>query len=205
MFSEHGGRWGVIDIVTSEGVEICLMYFTEREMTDEIGEALRGRHIDKEADGFYPVGRCATLLSMHAIYDANGYIAKMKDRLAVYPAELAEKMLARHMGKADDREGFERAVSRRDALYYHEVADTAIDHFLQALFALNKRYFPSRKRSAQHIDSFERKPADCVDRLLYIIEMGGRPETLHESYAEWRSLYNELAGLASAYVASERI
>ncbi|MCL2461585.1 MAG: DUF4037 domain-containing protein [Defluviitaleaceae bacterium] len=200
MFSETGGRWGTIDIFSLDTTEFCLMYFTEDEMSADIDSVLDGSRLDKEADGFYPTGRCATMLSLYAFFDKYGYIAGMKERLSVYPPDLAEKMVKRHLRKANDAESFERAVSRADALFYHETAENAIGHFLQALFALNGQFFPSRKRTAQYIEEFGIKPRDCVKRLLEMIELGAGPETLAESHGVWIELYTELCDLAGQHV-----
>lgn len=82
-YSENGGRfWGTVDFITLEETEICLMYFTTSFMDDDIESVLNGTRLDKEAGMFYPAGRCATMLTMHVLYDKTGYIAHMKARLS---------------------------------------------------------------------------------------------------------------------------
>jgi len=157
---------------------------------------LNGTRLDKE-DYFYPTGRCATMLSMFELHDKSGYIAEMKKRLSVYPQELSTRLFAHHIKKCNDTESFERAVSRSDVLFYHETAENAIDHFLQAIFALNKCFFPSRKRTIEFINGFDIKPLNCIERLLQTIELGAKPETLSNSYAVWHSLYKELFDLGN--------
>lgn len=113
QLSEHaGGFWGVCDFVTIEEAEICLMYFSLDEMSGEIDSVLSGSRLDREGEYFYPTGRCATLLSMHALLDRGGYISAMKTRLSRYPEELAVKLARHHLGKIGNEEDFERAVSR---------------------------------------------------------------------------------------------
>ena len=205
-YSEHGGRfWGTIDFLIADDTSICLMYFTTTEMDKEIELLLNGTRLDREADYFYPTGRCATFLSMHVLYDTcdkneNGYIANIKEKLNPYPQDLAKKLYNHHIQKANGNYGgedFERAVSRGDVLFYHSTLEYAIDHFLQALFALNKCFFPSRKRTIEFIDSFDIKPLNCTGRLLQAIELGAKPETLSDSYAVWYSLCKELLGLGN--------
>lgn len=185
--------WGYCDSITVDAVELCLMYFTVSEMDSEIESVLNGSRLGREDEYFYPTGRCATLLSMHALYDGTGYLSAMKERLALYPESLAEKLFRYHVSMVNDTEDFERAVSRGDALFYHSTLDTAIDHFLQALFALNRRYFPSRKRTLQIINDFSDKPKNCAKRLLQVIKMGSKPKALSKSYAIWCALCSELS------------
>jgi hypothetical protein len=191
--SETDGKfWGVCDFIGIKETDICLMYFTVSEMDDEIESVLSGSRLSRENEYFYPVGRCATILSMHVLYDKNGYIANMQKRLYEYPPILAEKMFAYHIQKINDKEDFSRAVSRRDVLFYHAILENAIDHYLQALFALNRCYFPSRKRTFQLIENFIMKPADLAIRLLKVIELGAGENTLSQSYDIWTALCNEL-------------
>ena len=195
-FSETGGKfWGVCDFLSIDGAEICVMYFTVADMDDEIESVLNGSRLDRENEYFYPTGRCATLLSMYILYDKDGYISGMKEKLSVYPPALAGKLYDHHIRKINDTEDFERAVVRGDVLFYHSALESAIDHFLQALFALNLCFFPSRKRNLQFIENFQYKPRNCGERLLEAIELGARSETLARSYNIWSVLCKEFSGM----------
>jgi len=192
--SETGGKfWGICDFINIEDIEICLMYFTISEMDAEIETVLNGSRLNRENEYFYPTGRCATFLSMFILYDKTGYIAGMQKRLFEYPPILAEKLFDHHIKKINDKEDFDRAVSRGDVLFYHATLENAIDHFLQALFALNRCYFPSRKRSLHFIEQFRMKPADLSVRILKVIELGAGKNTLSQSYDIWTALCHELS------------
>ena len=209
--SEASGRfWGVCDFVaigdiddiddigdidSFGGIVICLMYFTVSEMDDEIESVLNGSRLDRESEYFYPTGRCATFASMHILCDKTGYIANMKCKLTEYPPQLAAQLFDRHIKGINDAEDFNRAVSRGDVPFYHFVLDMSIDHYLQALFALNKCWFPSRKRSLEYIDNFKQKPARCSERLLKTIALSAGADTLVESYTIWSALCAELTAL----------
>ncbi|HYF93665.1 MAG TPA: DUF4037 domain-containing protein [Symbiobacteriaceae bacterium] len=190
-----GGSWGVADAVDLGGVETWLMYFTLDELWDEVETTLRGDRVARVDDYYYPVGRLAMLQGIGVLFDPGGLFTHIKERIAVYPDRLAKANLRFHLPRITDEEDFGRAVSRQDVLFYHFTLDLCLDHFLQALFALN-RVFPSRKRSLQYIAGFRTKPADCERRLLRVVALGARAETLSESYAQWRGLSEELTGLA---------
>ena len=191
--SQKGGRfWGVCDFVFIGSAEICLMYFTIDEMDSDVESVLNGSRLDREGEYYYPTGRCASFLSMHSLCDKQGYIKAMQEKLSVYPEDLAEKLFAHHVRLINDEEDFERAVSRGDVLFYHATLESALDHFLQALFALNHRFFPSRKRTLEWVECFENKPENCSERLLKVILLGAATETLSESYEIWCGLCNEL-------------
>lgn len=197
--SERSGRfWGICDFLAMGQDEICLMYFTVADMDKEILSVLEGSRLDREGEYFYATGRCATILSMHILYEKTGYIANLKEKLAVYPQALSKKLVAHHMRRINDIEDFERAVSRKEVLFYHATLESAMDHYLQGLFALNLCFFPSRKRSIQYIEGFKSKPEGCSERLLKTIELGAKAESLGGSYAEWCSLCNDLKRISAS-------
>ena len=196
---QEGQFWGTCDFATIGNMDFCLMYFTTVKMSAYIETVLSGERLDREGNYFYPTGRISTILSMYVLLDKNNYIALLKQRLAEYPALLSERLIEHHIRRLHGlvTEDMERAVSRKEVLLYHYALEIGIDHFLQALFALNKCFFPSRKRTVQYIDKFSIKPIDCANRLLEVVALGGSPETLFQSSEIWSALCGELSDLAA--------
>lgn len=191
--SENCGQfWGICDFISIGNTELCLMYFTTSEVDNDIESVLNGSRLDRENEYYYPTGRCATFLTMHILLDKNNYISNMKKKLSSYPPPLFTKLIKHHIDKINDEEDFNSAVSRGDLLFYHSTLDSALDHFLQLIFALNRCFFPSRKRSLPFIENFQLKPQNCNERLLKVIELGSQPKTLSQSYNEWSALCDEL-------------
>ncbi len=194
----EGGRWGSGDFMLINGVETWLMYFTLRETREDVDAILAGKWPDKLDNAYYPIGRLGMLSRITVLFDRSGFLQTLKNRLAVYPPELGKTLADHHLRMLGDTEDLNRAVTRRDALFYHFALDLALDHFLQALFAMNRCYFPSRKRTLQYIGGFQVKPENCEARLLQTLRLGGSGETVPQSYAVWESLTAELAGLYAA-------
>ena len=189
-------HWGLVDSLLIGEQEVYLMFFTKRVFAESVSSILRGKRTQREENYFYPTGRCASVLGMYAFYDPQGYLLNLKEQCSDYPLELRDALLAAHLPKIDDEEDFKRAIRRGDVLFYHATLDLAMDHFLQALFALNRVFFPSRKRSPEFIRSFAVKPAECDTRLLRVVQLAGVAETLHESYHLWQALCEEIRLLA---------
>jgi hypothetical protein len=188
----EGGHWGTGDFALINGVETWLMYFTLDENSKDVEVILNGDYPDKLDNYYYPVGRLAMLKGINVLYDKNNYLGSLKERLSEYPDKLSEVLTQYHLEELEDVEDLERAVTRKDVLFYHFAMDIAMDHFLQALFAANKTYFPSRKRTLGFIDVFALKPKGCGEGLLEVIRLGACPETIGQSYELWRSMINEL-------------
>lgn len=189
--TEHQ-HWGQVDSLIIGEMEVYLMYFSQDVFEASVCDILYGRRTQREENYFYPTGRLASIQNMHAFYDPDGFLTRLKERISVYPDALQAAVLSQSLPKIDDEEDFRRAVRRGDVPFYHATLDLAIDNFLQALFALNRVYFPSRKRSLESIEAFKIKPERCGERLLGVIHRGGDEQTLSDSYASWHELCQEL-------------
>lgn len=193
----EGGIWGTGDCIYVGDIEVWFMYFTIDKTKAYIEAILNCEYLDKVDNYFYPTGRCATIKNMHILLDKNGFLALMKEKLSVYPVDLSANMVKHHLTQLNDTEDMERAVFRKDVLFYHFALDISIDHFLQVLFALNHCFFPSRKRSIEYISKFDKVPKDCIDRLLKIVESGGRADTIEQSYELYTGLCNDLSDIVN--------
>lgn len=187
--SEH---WGITDFVLINGIETWLMYFSINETLNDIESILNGEYPDKLDNYYYPIGRCAMLKNISILFDRNDFLYTLKERLSIYPEKLAEILIQYHLDKLEDTEDLERAVMRKDVLFYHFALDLAMDHFLQALFSLNRTYFPSRKRTLAFIDEFNVKPEKCGNNLLEVINLGSYQEGLNQSYELWSNMVTDL-------------
>jgi len=190
----EGGHWGRGDFSTLDGIETWMMYFTIEETLQNIEDILSGKFPDKLDNEYYPIARCAMFRDLRIQFDKNGFLTNLKNRLANYPDELARKMTRYHLDALEDTEDLLRAVQRKDVLFYHFAFENALDAFLQALFAINHVYFPSRKRSIEWIRRFPLKPQDCEIRLLKVIKLSGDPDFIEESYRNFAELIVELFG-----------
>ncbi len=191
----EGGHWGTEDALVVEGVDTFFMYFTVEEMRRYIMDVLDGKYPDSE-NGFYPTGRLATIDTINVLAEKGDTMEPLKALVREYPEALSKALFEHHYERIVDEEDFDRAVSRRDVLFYHMVLENSIDHFLQALYALNKAYFPSRKRTEQYMAAFSRIPADCYARMLRVVEDGSCSESMQRSYDAWLTLVDELGAAA---------
>lgn len=188
----EGGHWGTGDFLLVNGIETWLMYFTVDETVTDLEAILKGEFPDKLENYYYPIGRCGMLRNIRVMYDRDSFLQDLKSRLAEYPDSLSRVLSVYHLNGLEDTEDLERAVMRKDVLFYHFALDLALDHFLQALFALNKTYFPSRKRSLDYIEGFLIRPEQCSQKLLEVIKLGGCPDEMEKSYLLWRNMVEEL-------------
>jgi hypothetical protein len=70
-----------------------------------------------------------------------------------------------------------------------------MDALLQYLFAINKELFPGRKRNAEIISGFSRKPDRFIKRVQKIFRLGTEEDSLERSLEEYRKLREEVVTL----------
>lgn len=126
----EGGYWGTGDFMLINGIETWLMYFTVSETLTDIDSILNGEYPDKLDNYYYPVGRCAMLKDINVFCDKSNFLGDLKKRLSEYPDKLGKLLIEYHVDELEDTEDLERAVVRKDVLFYHFAIDIAIDHFL---------------------------------------------------------------------------
>ena len=178
-------------IVTIDEIEVMPMYFTVEEMAEYLEETLQGKHLGRTG-GFYPTGRLSSVESIYILYEEDSVWSEMKTMVKKYPPELFHKLFQYHISRVLNEEDLGRAILRKDVLFYHQVLENSLDHLLQALYALNHTYFPSRKRIEGYIRRFERKPEHCYDRLLRILELAAYSDSIEESVKELELLAGDI-------------
>lgn len=189
-----GGVWGYGDIFYINGIDVMPMYFSVTNMQEYIDEILAGKHLEKEGS-FYPIGRLASIETINVLWEKNSAWTNIINKVRTYPQDLFDKWYSSEVWQIIDEEDLGRAKLRHEVLFYHQVVEEFLDHFLQALYAKNRRYFPSRKRTESAIATFELKPQNCYERLLKIVNLGSNENTIDDSIEELQKLCKELKEL----------
>jgi hypothetical protein len=119
-------HWGKADRCNIAGVETWLLYFTVREAQIEIEDILNLKYPWRVDNYYYPLGRCAMWRSLRVFYDPDEIISSLKTRLKDYPVDLAKGVIDQHQAALEDFEDLERAVHRKDILFFHFALDVTV-------------------------------------------------------------------------------
>ncbi len=193
-----GGQWGYGDILTVDGIDVMPMYFTIEEMGDYLTEVLECKHLEKNGR-FYPVGRLASISAIHILQEKDGAWTSLKNMVNEKPHSFFERWFQNEITQVIDEEDLGRCELRKDVIFYHQVLENALDHLLQALYAVNRTYFPSRKRTMLMIDSFSKKPERCYERLVAMVQNGSHEDTMMKSIEDLRVMAEEIRAEFSCY------
>ncbi|HND49879.1 MAG TPA: nucleotidyltransferase domain-containing protein, partial [Anaerolineales bacterium] len=95
------------------------------------------------------------------LYDPEGIIAELKDKVTPYPEALQKAILASFAWEIDFSVGIaKKSIERADVNYAAGCCFRAVMCMLQVLFALNKEYWMNEKGAINITDRFAIKPAD---------------------------------------------
>ena len=186
-----GGIRGFGDVISVEGIDVMPMYFAPDEMKEYPEEVPAGKLLATEGRS-YPVGRLASVETLSVLHEKDRAWTKLILRVKEHPRSFFDAWYSRESGGMFDGEDPGRAALRHEVLFYHRVADEFPDHFLQALYAKNDCWFPSRKRTGEAIRGFAGKPTDCCERLLRVVRLGSSADTIEASIREMRAPAREL-------------
>ncbi len=175
-----------------DGIDIMPMYFTVKEMGEYLEEVLQCKHLGKNGR-FYPVGRLASVTSINILYETLDTWTALVSRVNSKPYSFFKEWFESEISQVLDEEDLGRAVLRKEVLFFHQVLENALDHLLQALYAVNHCYFPSRKRTQYAIKDFQYKPNNCFTRLLTMVSNGANSDTIKAAIDELRTMTLEIA------------
>lgn len=116
------------------------------------------------------------------LFDAEGVIAKLKSRLVPYPPRLQRALFAGLWEARFLVEAAARAAQRGDTHFVAGSAFRSVVCIVQALFALNERYWLHEKGSIASIDELDIKPEHFGDRVRTVLGgLGSEPSELTAS------------------------
>lgn len=187
-------RWGDSDYSEVNGIATWITYFRVDDVVDDFESVVRGERAAREG-GYYPTGRLAMFKRMMTLHDEAGFIEGLKRRLDAYPEVMGDRIREQCIREMQDEEDLVRACARKDVLFFHTSIDAAVDALLRYLFAINRELFPSRKRNAEMIDGFGRRPDRFVERLHEVLRLGTSEDSLGRSLEEYRRLREEVMAL----------
>ena len=189
-----GGHWGYGDILEIDRIDLMPMYFTVQEMQEYLVSVLKCKQLNKDGS-FYPVGRLASIASINILYEEDDTWTALKEMVNAKPYSFFHDWYQNEIEQVLDDEDLGRAESRKDVLFFHQVLENALDHLLQAIYAINDCYFPSRKRVKFALDTFKQKPENCYERLKEMILFGASEDKMHQAIEQLRIMTQKVKDL----------
>lgn len=196
----NGGAW--IQTATRK-VDFLYRNLLQVEQTIEEAQAGVMRHdFDQQPTfGFYSVMYLAETNICRPLYDPEGVVAALKQRVATYPPALKRKVVADSLWSTEFTLLHAETYAARGDVYNTAGCLTrCATNLAQALFALNETYFLTDKRALRTLAAFPLQPAAYGERLCAVLAAPGADSTtLQVSVAAVRQLWRESCQLAGEY------
>lgn len=174
----------------------------ERAMESALQGQIGREYVAWTVMGFFSHVVLADVRALRIVEDPDGMLARWKAAVAEYPDPLRDAVLGRFMAEArlwPDNFHYRTAVERADVLYTSGIVQQVVHSLIQALFALNREYFPGEKQLARTIDKLPLKPAAFVPRAQALLCIGRDPTVaqLEAQRRELGALVDEVAALVA--------
>jgi predicted nucleotidyltransferase len=204
----NGGAW-----LTIRGQRVDVLYRSIQHFERVIADAEAGRYeIDYEQQppfGFFGPTYLGEVSICQALFDPQGYLPRLKERIAVYPKALRLAVVRDCLWSVEF--GLQ-AFAPKFALA-GDVYGTAgclarfANRLVLALFALNRVYFVNDKTAIAEIGEFKDAPSFFGDRLQSILSRpGSSPAELSSAVESMSRLTREVVALSDGlYEARYRV
>ena len=193
----NGGAW----IHTAQG-KVDFLYRNLDHVQRTVHEAQQGiTHHDyaqQPTHGFYSVIYLAETNICQPLYDPAGLIADLKRQVAVYPAQLKQKLVADTLWSAEFTLLFAHDFAAKGDVYNTVGCLTRITaNLTQALFALNEQYFMRDKQVMETLATFAVLPPGYVEQINAILAApGSTASVLRQTVLQIKETWRDVVALA---------
>lgn len=143
---------------------------------------------------FRPYTMLGLLDSSIVLYDPEGIIHELKDKIKPYPVLLKETLITNHWQIINDSLEELQDYTKREIgnTAFHFELRRIVDSISQVLFAMNEYYDPATKRTEEALKTLAVVPADFIHRYEMILATALTPDGRRIVTRELQTLVNEL-------------
>ncbi len=169
----NGGAW-----LTVGGQRVDFLYRSLDRLERVIADCLRGNiesdFYQQPPYGFHSYIYLGELSICRPLYDPDGLLARLKERILPYPKPLKRAVISRFLwGCEFDLAHAAKLAQQGDVYNAAGCFARVASQMVQVLYALNERYFVGDKGALTEIASFHVKPLDSTSVLIGVLAHPG--------------------------------
>jgi len=170
----------------------------ERVIDDADAGRIESHYYQQPTYGFHSVIYLAEMHICLPLHDPRGHLARLKERVAIYPPELKRTIVGEHLWGVEFTLMFARQhAAAGDAYNTIGCLTRILNHMTQTLYALNETYFLSDKRVGCDLARFLLLPADYLTTMNEVLARSGRTVgDLSERVVLLEKLFRDVVQLA---------
>jgi predicted nucleotidyltransferase len=185
----NGGGW-----LRVESKSVDWLYRDSDKVTAIIGRCTSGEtachYQPGHPHGFHEHIYLGEVHHCRTLHDPEGLLRELKSAVATYPPKLKRTIIEKYLWEAGfSLETARKPAARGEASYVSGCLFRGVACMVQALFALNERYFINEKGSVRAADSFAVRPELFGETASELLGCPGRDaETLTKSLLRYEAL-----------------
>jgi hypothetical protein len=192
----NGGSW-----LTIRGRRADFLYRNLNLLETTIDECIGGHsrvdYWQQPPYGFHSQIYCAEVTTCRPLYDPNGIIGPLKQKVAAYPQTLKRNQINGFVwGAWFTLESGKKLIRSGEPYLVTGHLVRSVMEMVQALYALNETYFMNDKYVYRDIAGFTMVPHDFMARVDQIVGGGTSVHELAERYDRAVTLRDDLEALA---------
>lgn len=192
----NGGAWLIIG-----GRHLDFIYRDLDRVAETIAECRAGRPTADyhygHPHGFHNHIYMAEVHTCRPLFDPTGEIERLKALTAEYPPLLRSSLIERSLDEAAFfLQIADKPAARGEVFYVSGCVFRAVACMVQALYALNRRYFLNEKGSMREVESFQMRPAGFGKIVSSAMaSVGSTPDELTATLGRINTLLEAVRGL----------
>ena len=191
----NGGAWLVV-----KGQRLDLLYRSIDALERTIEECRQGRfesdYYQQPPYGFHSYVYLGELSICKSLHDPEGVVAELKGRIVTYPEALKRAVVSRFLWGAEfTLPQAKTFAARGDAYSAAGCMTRVVSALVQAMYALNERYFVSDKGALHEIERFEKRPPEFSLTVAKCLSLSGGGDALAKSVRRLDELAQQVVRL----------
>ena len=192
----NGGGW-----LRIQSIPVDFLYRDLDQLNRVIDSCLGGQveifYQPGHPHGFVPSIYLGEIAICQPLWDPEGIIETLKDRVFPYPNTLQKAVIQKFAWEIDfSIEIAKKSIAGSDAAYAAGGCFRSVMCMLQVMFAINKEYWLNEKGAVALANNFEKKPANFQSRVEGVFTLlRAAPESIDQSVNLLKALNADLKNL----------
>ena len=196
------------DCLQVRGLQVELMFYLREELEQRLAGAMEGASVDRQGSfalfSRFPYTILSDIHYGRILFERDGVVSGLKNQIT-YPESLRRRILQQGRFWRDPHLLYEheRACRRGDLVYALQCQSKIVDHFVQAVFALNRTYCPGDKWTLHFLDQFKYVPDGFQERFREFVAGENEVPGLVRKNELAHKLFNDLREMVKAELTGE--
>lgn len=195
--------WGGSIDFTYQGIPVEIVVRSLSKTEEIIAQSMDGNFeiIPQTwtANGYYTYIYLSEISFLKPIYDEDGWISKMRQKLENFPPKLKSSIISTFLGRAGTWIGnfhYASAIKRMDTLFIAPIMVHTLMDMVQVIFALNEVYFTGDKKLEKALSELPYCPEKLRANLDFLLKIEKDESILHRQADILTDIYQELCSHA---------